>query len=216
MGPPRTSAVLLWSGVNAAAVLTAAAGVHFWPRHPAPPESTATTQLVAAQVVAAALLFPIALQDAGTALVNLALVACFQQLAGLLSATPPSRVAAGTVNVLIWTAGLAGWARLARTERQRSWGICVATLLSVGGAVDAYVAAEAAAQSGSPAPPLDRFGPVVAATSQTASFHHFGMSSGWFMTAFPLGSTAVLAIARIVRRSEMPSPLSATEPIRTS
>jgi hypothetical protein len=197
--PPRTSAVALWAGVQCAALIAAAVGIHLWPHQPDPPESIALAEMVSVQVVAAALLFPVVCAGTATLAINLAVMAALQQLAGLLTVTPEPRVLSTTAFAGVWIVGLAGWARLARGGLAQSCATAMATVLSLGGALLWYVTAEAASQGGSPPPDALRFGPLVAGAAM-ASVPLPPMHVGWVITLVP-GITAGPLIAWAALRS---------------
>ncbi len=169
MRPSRTSAVVLWSAVQCAALVLAAAGVHLWPHHPDPPESIALAELVTIQVFASALLFPVLFADGANWVVSVALLIPMEQLAGLLSAAPEAVMWMESGYVALWVVGLAGWARLARSDLTRACLTAAATLLSLGGCLLWYVAAEAAAQAGRSTPDPSDYGTLMASVMLSAT-----------------------------------------------
>ena len=190
MRPPRTAPVALWCGIQCVALIAATTGIHLWPHHPDPPESIALAEMVSVQMGAAALLFPIILGGDGWGIVvSLAAPIPMQHLCGALSATPQRVVWITSGHVTLWLLGLAAWAKLARTDLARSCLISAATLLSFGGVLLWYVAAEAAAQTGSPSPNPLHFGPLMSGVAMTA-LPPIGLQVGWTLVALPLLTAA--------------------------
>ena len=173
--------------------------MRLWPHHPNPPESLALPEVIGVQIAAAALLFPVAFTDGATLLVNLALIAPMQQLAGLLSAAPQRQIWVSTAFVALWVAGLGGWAKLARSELSRTGAVCLATLLTLGWVLLGYARAEAMAQLGRPPPNLFWFGPLAAAVAQATLSAHVNASWVWVVDAVPLLSSAWV-LGRLNRR----------------
>ena len=207
MRPPRPSAVVLWAAVQCLPLLAASAGVRIWPHQPDPPESLALAELVAVQIVAAALLFPLVLADGPTLVVNLALTLPLMQLAGLMSAARQSTIFQLTAFTGLWLVGLSGWAQLGRSDLARSCASAAAMLLTLGSALLWYVRVEAAAQAGTPNPDPARYGPLLAGIRLTVTP---ATICGWTFDLIPLG-TCLLRLLWVQRQSRS-LPLLPTQP----
>ena len=182
--PWRASAVALWAGLQTAALAATAGGVHLWPHHPDPPESLAVAEMVAVQVVAAALLFPVLFADGVAAAVAIAITVPFDALAALLSATPTRSLLEPAGYVILWMVGLTGWARAIRRPTTVAFSTAVTTAATICGGLLLYGRAETAATAGLPSPNPTHFGPLTTAIALAAGSP--ADASAWIITGLPL------------------------------
>jgi hypothetical protein len=190
--PWRALAVAVWALPQAATIGAAAWGWRAWPRQPDPTESLALPELVAVQVIAAALMFPRIFADRVAVVVCLALIGPLDQLAGALSAAPPAAIWRSGLLVAVWVLGLAAAARVARGPTAASLATCAAVLLSLGGGLLYYGRAEVAAAAELPPPNPSHFGPLVAGSSQAAGYPPSAQT--WILAAVPLIAAFVALI----------------------
>jgi hypothetical protein len=176
--------------VQLGALALAAARVPLTAAHfVAPAESLALDEMLVTQFATSAMLIPFLLRDARSTLGAMLTAAPMLQLAAVLSTTPPARVAGAWTCLACWLAGAALWGG-AVPSRHRGVMIAIANLLTLGGLILWYLAAE----FGSDLRLLRAF-PLVA----TLRFAH-GVSG----LALPLSSTAVLMSCGAIARALLP------------
>lgn len=142
--PPRTSShdrvrsvavapLALWLVIQLAVLALSAARVPMWYGAPHPLERVAAAQMVVAQVVASALLFPWLMRDLATGACAILVAAPFIQLAALLTDVEPTRALRGWAYVALWMTALLIWTRaLHRSMRAQLYGIAVAGVAVIG------------------------------------------------------------------------------------
>lgn len=143
---PSPPALLLWCGIQIGALALAAGGVRLWAHHPDPSESLAVDELLVAQMLGAALLFPTLFRDGATTLACLAVLLPFDALAGVLSPYSARGLCAAAGWVALWCVGLATWRPLVSKQTQPAW---LAASLSI--AAMPPLIAYAATEAGRPA-----------------------------------------------------------------
>jgi hypothetical protein len=136
-------AVFAWLGIQMLALLAAACRIPFSAHFPAPEEHLAMHEMLVAQMIGSALLFPLLMPCFSTAFMVIAIAPVMMLLAGLLAEAP-----AGVPLILacaypaLWLIALSMWAYILPTAKARLYGVAVATVLVVGGAMLAYLARE--------------------------------------------------------------------------
>ena len=191
-------AAAVWGGVQCAALAAAAGGVRLWAHHPDPPASIALAEVTAAQLVAAALLFPAIFPRRSAVAVAIALIVAFDTSAGVLSATPAGDLLRTAGFTTIWVVGLAMWAKVGGSVAPRL-GVVAAFGATVGGALLLYARAESAAAAGMPLPDAARFGPLTAGICMAAG--RPVVLSAWAVAAGPLIVAGVAGVILHRRRS---------------
>ena len=132
--------VFAWLLLNLLVLLAAGLRVPFSARFVVPEEQMALHEIFFVQMVASAMLFPFLFRNVATAVVILAVTPLCVQLAGVLAAE--SRflpLVFDCAYPTLWLAGLAIWAYVLRGSKARMYGVAVALLWVVGGAMVAYM-----------------------------------------------------------------------------
>jgi hypothetical protein len=158
------TAILPWLLIQLAALAAGAFGLPVYAHHPLPREALAVQEMLAVQIGATALLFPLLLPNGPTALAAIVLTWPFIQLAGLLSVTPQANLGMTTLYVSLWMAGLFGCSRLLRKKEAMLIGVCLTTLFTFGGVIAWYLHLEAMTGGGNIAQSA-MFGPLLGALS---------------------------------------------------
>lgn len=186
--PPgiQSGRLLLWLGIQLLALLVPAIRLPLAVKYPEPQELLAVAIMLAVQVGAASLLFPILMADSRTAAVVIATAWPFQMLAAALAATPPARVVGPGAYVTAWLASLALWRAMLRRDDARHWGVAVASGASIGGAALWYLRLEATPEDVvAPA----AFGPLLGALATSADTSSLSIPWVW-----PLASLLAAAL----------------------
>ena len=124
-----------------------------------PAEKLAIEEMLVAQIALSALLAPILLPTAASVLVIAAATWPFLQLAGVLSSTPPYHVIESAGFVSIWIISLGLLVAETSSIRWRMWCFAIASTISIGGAIAAYLRLEFSTGEANPR----LFGPIVGA-----------------------------------------------------
>jgi hypothetical protein len=134
--------LILWLLVQAAALGLAAARVPLSAHFPQPAERQAMAEMLIAQIAAAAVLFPLLLQD-WTAF-GLAEAASWPMLdlAALLGGQPPARIAWAAGYVTLWLATLTLWQKILGQSPWQRLAVGLASLWTLGGPVLLYLHGE--------------------------------------------------------------------------
>jgi hypothetical protein len=135
-------------------------------RFPAPAEQLALHVMIVVQMAASALLFPHLFRSLAGAILTVGAGGAFLQLAAILAARADARAAWVVAYGVTWLAGLAVWAKVARTPKSQMYVTATLAFLTIGGGVIAYLVRE----FGAPAQDFDWaargwLGPVVGALS---------------------------------------------------
>ena len=160
-----------------------------------PAERLAIEEMLVAQIALSALLIPILMPTPAAVLVIAAATWPILQLAGVLSSAPPYRVVEAGSFVTVWiiALGLMGAGEL--SLRWRMWWAAVASTVSIGGAIAAYLRLEFGAGE------TDGllFGPIVGALD--VLHHSQDRWRGWiFLFAFLfVASTARITLMKVQR-----------------
>jgi hypothetical protein len=184
--PSPTVRLAVWLGLQLLVLLIPITQTPLSDKFPRPAERQALDELLIAQVILAAAFSPFLFRSWTATLVLVAATWPLQQLAGMLSAYPPSRVLEGSAYATLWILVVAGWQWVAGGEKGKNVVAAAASLLAVGGAILAYLDAEFAPGSGD-FPGLDAYrhwGPAVGTLS---TLHE---SAGWrpWLTLFWLAA----------------------------
>jgi hypothetical protein len=132
--------VFAWLAIQAVALLAAGFRIPFSARFPSPEELLAMHEMLFVQIVASALLFPVLLRNLGTAVFVITAAPLMMLLAGVMAGeSDKSKLILGSLYPMLWLIGLAIWAFALQTPKARLYGVSVATLLAVGGAMLAYL-----------------------------------------------------------------------------
>lgn len=195
--PIRPTPLFAWLAVQMLALLAGGFRVPLSARFPAPAEQMAVHEMIVVQTAASALLFPALFPTLANGVLAAVSVPVMLLLASLLaSRAPDAGLLAVAIYLLAWVVCLAVWARLLRTPAVRLYGTATAALLTIGGAVVAYLGRE----FGMPGESFDWtvrgwLGPMVGAISLIESGPRIG--TAW---AF-LGSVCAATIVGVeVRR----------------
>jgi hypothetical protein len=138
--PALIAPLALWLAIQLAALLLAASRVPLSARYPTPEESLAVHVLVIVQIAASAMLFPLLFRGLTTSIVLIATTIPFLQLAAFLAAqTDNRRLALCSIYVALWLAGLALLNASLPSTRTKMYGVALATAISLGGAILAYL-----------------------------------------------------------------------------
>ena len=148
--------------------------------------------MVAVQVAAGSLLFPVLMPNRGTAAAVVATAWPFQMLAAALSATPPQQAFAPALYVTAWLASLALWRAALPSAHAGLWGISVASVLALGAAALWYLRVEFVPGSEVTAA---WFGPLLAALEGSWSPRFRGAAWLW-----PLASATSAAVTLFCQR----------------
>jgi len=159
--------VFLWIVLQLLTLVLAALKTPYSLHFPAPEERMALEEMLVMQIGAAAMLFPLLLEDPQTAAAVIIASWPFTILAGTLSAQmAPWKIAAPMVAVTAWLCGLCAWLQVIRTHRARLMGVAVATGLALGGPLLWYLRAEFHDTTPELLWPRDgKLGPIMAALS---------------------------------------------------
>jgi hypothetical protein len=132
------------------ATLCLAAGrVPLSARFPQPAERQAVAEMLAVQIGAGALLFPLLLRDASRVIFVIASVWPMLLLANLMADEPTVHIASAGVYVTVWLMTLALWRRLLTTDFLQRAALSLATLWTLGGPILLYLHAELGAWANS-------------------------------------------------------------------
>src|SRR5688500_11054555 len=109
-------------------------------RYPQPEESLAVHVVVIVQITAAAILFPFLFRSITTSVIVIASAIPFLQLAAFLATFTDNRRLSFCATYLVgWLAGLAILNTSFRSQKTRMYGVAGAILISIGGAIVAYL-----------------------------------------------------------------------------
>ena len=188
-------AVFAWLAVQGLTLMAAGFRVPFSARFPAPEEQLAMHEMLVAQMVGSALLFPVLMPCFSTAMLVIAAAPIMMLLAGLLaSAGESTRLFFACLYPTLWLIGLAMWAYVLRTPKARLYAVACATLLVLGGTMLAYLDRE----FGSPSQTFDwashgYLGPLIGGITLLEAGHRTGTI--WiFLGAFLLVSLVTASI----------------------
>jgi hypothetical protein len=195
MNGPVAAALAVWLGVQVTALGLSALRVRFWARSPLAGEQLGLFVMLAAQVAAASLLFPVLLQNRRSAIIAMLTAWPFAELAAFLADAPRNRWIAGEFYVSVWLVTLYLWAGVLRISWQRLMATAVAAVLSLGGPMLWYLHSEFGngGQTASESPAS--FGPIAGAISLSIPD---SMNHAWKLPAILFASGAlVCAVKRI-------------------
>jgi hypothetical protein len=192
--------LLVWLAVQMFALGLAALRVPLSARYPQPEESLAVHVLVVAQVAAAALLFPFLFRSIISSIIVIASAIPFLQLAAFLATfTDNRRLALCAAYLTLWLTGLAILNASLRCQKLKVYGVAAVSLMSLGGAVIAYLHRE----FGAPASAFDwqthaSLGPIMGCMAILEA-NPLGGTIWVFLGAF-VGSALMLLVFHFWRR----------------
>ncbi len=131
-----------------------ASNLSLWAHPPTPRESIAFPILLCGQITLLGLYPPLASSFVDALVLRLFMALPFEELAGLLSNTPQTRIFQSLIVLSLWMIALAGWQRLLAERISAVAGL--ATLYTVGGVIADYLHAESLAAGNLPAQALTR------------------------------------------------------------
>jgi hypothetical protein len=187
-----TGPLLLWLAVQLFALGLSAFRVPLAAKWPRPQELLATHVLLAAQVSAAALLFPWLMRSWRAAIVVAASAWTFLLIAAVLSATPLDRVAIAGLYVTTWLVTLAVWREALPRTRSQLFGVAVAAFVAIGSALVCYLRLEYTTTADADTPAA--FGPITAAIASLRQESPQG--SLWIASSILAASGAVVLLVQ--------------------
>jgi hypothetical protein len=200
IAPSTTGPLLLWLAIQLGAILLAALRVPLAAAYPEPAERLAVHVLLAVQVIAAGMLFPLLLRDWRSTLQTIATAVPFQFAACYLAGFDARAMAPAITFVLSWIVVLAMWAATLGSRRATMVGVILATCLTLGGGILCYLRLEFGGGGDAPATPFENASPLL--TTFTAVD---GTSTvpGWVLLAVlgVCGAFALLISRRFRRKS---------------
>lgn len=210
-----TLPLLLWFLIQLTPLVLAAAGVPLatgTAGYPQPAEQVALHLMVATQIAASAVLFPVLLRTAPLGLMVIVTAWPFQLAAGYLAAQSAAEVLPLSLFVSSWLIGLTLWRATLITGPLRRLGTALASGLTLGGAALWYLAAEfGPPPSPTDLPPPAHFGPLAAGlaliptsladTTPPPAWHSPAV---WAWPAVLIAG-GLVGVARIRRRARQPS-----------
>jgi hypothetical protein len=171
--PPISSAAVAWApatwlGVQLAALGLCAMRVMFWARAPSAGEQLALDAMLAVQVAASALLFPLLLRDLRFTIFAVVSAWPLGQLAAFLADAQPLQWARAELFVTLWLVALHLWSRVLRDPWTKIFAAAVAAMLSLGGPLLWYLRLDFRDAGAQPrVGDLAVFGPLTGAISQS-------------------------------------------------
>ena len=186
--------LFVWLVLQMAVLVLAAQRVPLSARFPLEAEKLAVHEMLVVQIAPSAMLFPWLLRDRITTLLVALSAILFVHLAAHLAGVPHTRAAVAAAYVAGWLIGLALWRPVLEHGRARMIGVAIATSLSIGGAVLAYLRAET-----SPTTTPHSFGPILGALAQLDGTA--GVRSWAFLIAFLATSLVASLITRRATRA---------------
>jgi hypothetical protein len=187
--------LLIWLVVQLLVLLIPVMQVPLSEEFTRPAEKLAVEEMLVGQIALSALLLPILMPTPATVLVIAAASWPFLQLAGVLSSTPPYRVIEAGVFVTLWIVSLGLISAWEGSRRWRMWCAAVASTISIGGAIAAYLRLEFGAGEINGL----LFGPIVGALDVV--HRSSDRWRGWiFISVFALVALAI-RVAMNVQRS---------------
>ncbi|MGD0540389.1 MAG: hypothetical protein ABSB33_02615 [Tepidisphaeraceae bacterium] len=139
---PVAAALAMWLGVQAGALGLCAMRVMFWARSPRAGEQLSLIVMLATQVAAASLLFPLLLGNRRSTVIALVTAWPFAELAAFLADAQTGQWIAGEGYVSVWLVTLHLWAGPGRNSWAKPFATAVAATLSLGGPLLWYLRSE--------------------------------------------------------------------------
>jgi hypothetical protein len=146
--PLRLLPILLWLAVQLGALAVAAGGVPLWAHHPLPHTSLACDVVVAAQVAAISLLFPVVLRDLSMSLVAIAATWPFLLLAGMLASEQQDHLLLAMGYLALWMGALAWLSQQLAIRAARLAAVCASAVLVIGPLILRYLSMESRGSTG--------------------------------------------------------------------
>lgn len=192
---PYGIAMVIWLSLQICALALGAGRVMLWSHSPRAGEQIALGEMLAAQIIAAAVLLPL-LRGRRTVLILIATAWPMAQFASFLSDSTTHRLIAGETYVCIWLIILHIWSRLISSPPGRLYVAAIAMLLSIGGAVLCYLSLDFVedAPQHVVSIPADAFGPIMGMMAQIAPDQALLATSHWIAWA----ELALLLLAGII------------------
>ena len=197
----------MWLAVQLVALGLAAAGIPLAAKWPRPAEGLAPHVMLAAQIAAAALLFPYLLRSWHTAGVVVASAWPLLLIAAVLASAPLDRAAVGGMYVTAWLVALTIWRAGLPDTARRSIGVSAAAVVAIGDAAVWYLQSEYGSD-GSAGPPA-ALGPVTSSLGLLAA-----PGGDWLLWLAPVGIAAcggALLLVRHVGRARRRNPIPTSD-----
>jgi hypothetical protein len=179
-----------------------------WAREPRAGEQFALFVMLAAQAGAAALLFPLLLQNIRSTILAVAAAWPLAQLAAFLADAQMNQWMAGELYVSIWLVTLHLWARA--MQNQNSWtrllAAAVAAMLSLGGPLLWYLRNEFGEGGQAQAQRFPAFGPIAGAISQIVP--DLPIKSAWLALALLFASGVIACMVKLLHPANSRDKLS--------
>jgi hypothetical protein len=194
--PSSTARLAVWLGLQLLVLLIPITQTPLSDKFPRPAERQALDELLVAQVILAAAFSSFLFRTWTTTLMLVAATWPLQQLAGMLSAYPPSRVIEGSAYATLWMLVVAGWQWVAGGTKWKNVVAAAASLFTVGGAILAYLHAEFAPGSGD-FPGLDAYRHWGGVMGILSTLHESAGWRPWLMLFWFAALTAVICGLRL-------------------
>ncbi|MGD0463584.1 MAG: hypothetical protein ABSB74_13950 [Tepidisphaeraceae bacterium] len=201
---PVAAALAMWLGVQVGALGLCAMRVMFWARSPRAGEQLGLIVMLATQIAAASLLFPLLLQNRRSTVIAVVTGWPFAELAAFLADAQRRQWMASEVYVSVWLVTLHLWAGFVRHSWARLFAMAVAAMLSLGGPLLWYLRSEfgeSVATGG-----LAIFGPITGALSLVVP--DSSIRGAWAMLALLFAGGAIACIVRRIHLANFRDRLS--------
>jgi len=190
----------LWMACQFTAIALTASRVQLWARSPVETEHLALAVLVATQMCALLLLFPILLNKWRSAAIAAICGVVFAEIAGILANLPASTWLRAELFPAAWLISLWLVAGLLRCDRARIYASCGGGILAIGISVLIYLRLDFTADGLQPdITKLLWLSPVVGAVSHT--FPDAPPLSSWTMVALLVAIVVPLRLRQVIHRS---------------
>jgi hypothetical protein len=189
------AALAAWLGVQVLALGLGAGRAMLWARSPGAGEQLSLFIMLAVQIGAAALLFPLLLANWRVALIALVTAWPFAELARFLADASRDQWMMGELYVSVWLVSLYLWAKALRNSWGSMLGAAVTGMLSLGGPVLWYLRSEFGNGGRVDFEGLAMFGPVMGAFSLIIPGSRI---AGWVLLSVFLLTGATGCAARCV------------------
>jgi len=192
-----------WLLIQLTALGLCAMRAAFWARVPRAGEQLALYVMLAVQVGASAMLFPLLLRNVRWTIFAIAAAWPLGELAAFLADVPMRRFAQAEWFVTLWLVTLYLWSRVLRTQWMRICGAAVAAMVCLGGPVLWYLRLEFHEVGRKPQIcELANYGPITAAISQCITDAFWPASWAWSLIPMIFALFSIWMSIRCDRRRE--------------